>query len=182
MRHIFILFICAGLLAACDKRPGDNKQRATTAAIEPETTQEPQPETTPAPEPKLTDAEKEAREKTFGTFVEGADLVKVGRTHFEAGSKAGASKSGVTQDPDVIASLVAAIGPGTMTDDVPSRCQPTHYISFFKGEDKLKAFKIWCENSDALSAVYIEDRQYTPIDPKTAGKMVNGILDGTYAE
>jgi hypothetical protein len=186
MKRLAIFALSAMLLVACDKKPGDNAAETTSEALEPETTVEPETtaevEPEPEPEPELTPEQIEAREKPFGTFVEGADLVKVGRSHFEPGSEPGASRSGVTKDPDVIASLVAAVGKETMTDDVPSRCKPTHYIAFFKGEDKLRSFKFWCEESDDVAALYIEDRQFTSVDPKTAGKMINGILDGTYAE
>lgn len=165
-------------MIACDKKEEAEPVETNEAAVaESETTAEPEPE--PEPEPVLTDEQKEVRETPFGKYVEGADLVKVGVSHFESGT---VNKTGVTRDPKVIASLIAAVGPDTMSEDPKSECVPKYYAVFFKGEDKLKSFKLWCDKDDSVPALYLADQQYTPADVKTAGKMINGILDGTYAE
>lgn len=185
MRKIYALLIVASFLglSACDKKPADKSSaNANEPAVEtevPGAAAEPDAEPEPEPEPELTEAQIAARETPFGDFVDGADLVKVGRSHFETGST---KESGVTKDADVIASLIASIGVEKMSEPPKSDCQPKYYVVFFKGEDKLKSFKLWCDKGDSVPALYLEDRQFTPTDVKTAGKMIKGILDGTYAE
>lgn len=179
MRYHLLFILLVVSLAACDKKEPEAVETTEAAVEEPETTAEAAPE--PVVE-ELTPEQIEAREKPFGYFVEGADSVKVGRSHFTNDDE-GTPRAGATADPDVIASLVAAFGSDSMSVDADSpRCRPTHYIAFFKGQDKLRSFKLWCEKSEDVGQLYLEDRQFVAADPKTAGKMINGILNGEYAE
>lgn len=184
MKRVIALLATAAIFVACDKKPAEPEAETTKAAVEAETTAETTPEPEPAPEPELTDAEKEAREKAFGAFIEGADYIKVGQSHFKArtGDEDGPTKPGETKDPEVIATLIAAMDAETMSQDPASECRPTHYVVFFKEGQKLRSFKFWCEESEEVPGLYLEDRIFKAKDAKTAGKMLRGVLDGTYSE